>query len=112
MTYVSGEVAPLNTRPVKKFSWIRKSPGLWKSLGRARNLLCQLRSFHGVLGSTRRCSVLWFRFVRAYLVKAQIILDGVRRIEDGPTGSDDEDKAVESLQDNQKLLKIQHLVNN
>lgn len=30
-------------------------------------------------------------------MKAQIILDGVRRVEDGPTGSDDEDKAVESL---------------
>lgn len=37
------------------------------------------------------------RFVLEYLVKAQIVLDGVRRVEDGPIGSDDEDKAIESL---------------
>lgn len=32
-------------------------------------------------------------------MKAQIILDGVRGVEDGPTGSDDEDEAVQSLWD-------------
>lgn len=45
------------------------------------------------------------RFGVAYLVKAQIVLDGVRRVEDGPIGSDDEDKTVESLWDDQKKLK-------
>lgn len=43
-------------------------------------------------------------------MEAQIILDGVRRVEDGPTGSDDEDEAVESLWDDQKMLKLQHPV--
>lgn len=42
----------------------------------------------------------------AYLVKAQIILDGVRRVEDGPVGSDDQDEAVESLRDHEKKQKI------
>lgn len=37
------------------------------------------------------------RSALAYLVEAQIVLDGVRRVEDGPAGSDDEDEAVERL---------------
>lgn len=51
--------------------------------------------------------------MRGYLVKAQIILDGVRRVEDGPIGSDDEDKAVESLSDQiTRWLKCQNTVFN
>lgn len=51
--------------------------------------------------------------MRGYLVKSQIILDGVRRVEDGPIGSDDEDKAVESLSDQiTRWLKCQNTVFN
>lgn len=35
--------------------------------------------------------------VLQYLVKAQVVLDGVRGVEDGPAGGDNQDKAVESL---------------
>lgn len=37
------------------------------------------------------------KFVLWYLVKAQVVLDGVRGVEDGPAGGDNQDKAVESL---------------
>lgn len=51
------------------------------------------------------------RRVLAYLVKAKIVLDGVRWVEDGPIGSDDKDKAVESLRDDQKMQKrLKYLV--
>lgn len=33
-----------------------------------------------------------------YLVEAQVVLDGVRGVEDGATGSEDQDEAIESLQ--------------
>lgn len=36
-------------------------------------------------------------FVLQYLVEAQVVLDGVRGVEDGPTGGDNQDKAVEGL---------------
>lgn len=55
-----------------------------------------------MFGSERRERV---RSVLAYLVKAQIVLDGVRRVEDGPAGSDDEDKAVERLRGDRKMHK-------
>lgn len=32
-----------------------------------------------------------------YLVEAQVVLDGVRRVEDGPTGCEDHDETVERL---------------
>lgn len=35
--------------------------------------------------------------VLQYLVEAQVVLDGVRRVEDGPTGSNNQDETVESL---------------
>lgn len=58
-------------------------------------------------------AVLADQIVQGYLVKAQIILDGVRRVEDGPIGSDDEDKAVESLSDQTtRWLKCQNTVFN
>lgn len=99
-------MAPLNNRPIKKVLLDQEKSGTspWKgtqSIMPAETI---------PQGSARTRSVLWIRLVRAYLVKAQIILDGVRRVEDGPTGSDDEDEAVESLRDNQKMLRIQHPV--
>lgn len=36
-------------------------------------------------------------FVLQYLVEAQVLLDGVRGVEDGPAGGDNQDKAVEGL---------------
>lgn len=39
-----------------------------------------------------------------YLVEAQVVLDGVRGVEDGPTGSDNQDKTVESLWVKQRQL--------
>lgn len=36
-------------------------------------------------------------FVLQYLVEAQVVLDGVRGVEDGPAGGDNQDKAVEGL---------------
>lgn len=35
--------------------------------------------------------------VLQYLVEAQVVLDGVWGVEDDPTGSDDQDKTIESL---------------
>lgn len=32
-----------------------------------------------------------------YLMEAQIVLNGVRGVEDGPTGSDNQDESIESL---------------
>ena len=33
-----------------------------------------------------------------YLVEAQVVLDGVGGVEDGPVGAEDQDKAIESLE--------------
>lgn len=38
-----------------------------------------------------------------YLVEAQVVLDGVRGVEDGPTGSENHDKTVESLWVKQRM---------
>lgn len=35
--------------------------------------------------------------VLQYLVETQVVLDGVWGVEDDPTGSDDQDKTIESL---------------
>lgn len=38
-----------------------------------------------------------------YLVEAQIVLDGVRGVEDGPTGGDNHDKTIEGLWAKQRV---------
>lgn len=35
--------------------------------------------------------------VLQHLVESQVVLDGVRGVKDGPAGSDNQDKTVESL---------------
>lgn len=37
---------------------------------------------------------------KQYLVEAQVVLNGVRGVEDGPAGSDNQDKPIESLWSN------------
>ena len=41
-------------------------------------------------------------------MEAQVVLYGVRGVEDGPIGSDDQDKTVESLQVKKKRKKKAH----
>lgn len=38
-----------------------------------------------------------------YLVETQVVLDGVRGVENGPIGSDDQDKTIESLWVKQRM---------
>lgn len=33
----------------------------------------------------------------SYLMKSQVVLNGVRGVEDGSTGSDDQDESIQSL---------------
>ena len=42
-------------------------------------------------------AIVWGR-IEGYLVEAQVVLDGVGRVEDGPVGTEDQDEAVESLE--------------
>lgn len=38
-----------------------------------------------------------------YLVEAQVVLDGVRGVEDGPASGDNQDKTIEGLRVKQRM---------
>lgn len=61
--------------------------------------------------SGRKCQAVGFSVDVGgwYLVEAQVVLDGVGGVEDGPAGCDDHDEAVESLRVKRAQIRVRSL---